>query len=119
VIIFLLIWQALSGRQQTCEVKLNEIVNLADKTIPQTGFDGRRKIQDDLQEVQATSANIFKDLKSTKVILEKTKLEWDQYDSLNDQLSRYIRETKQLIKDQELKSTIDEKKIELKQLKVY
>ena len=72
----------------------------------------------DLDALNADWSSFTSDCNDAKVALEKALKAWNEFESLYTALSQWLRAKEQLIKEFELKSTLEEKNKQVEILKV-
>lgn len=99
-------------------MKTSNAVTLAGQTLQQTGPSGQKQIRNEVEELQRCWQSSTTQFADVKRHLETTLAEWDSYDSLRDELERWLHEIEHVLEDQTLMSSVAEKKTNILKLKV-
>lgn len=96
---------------------LNGCIEVGEKLYPSTSASGRENVKLQLEELQTVSDTLYDDLTNVNREVKDQLAKWSGFQELYDELNQWFNSTKQILnKDLTLKSTLDEKKM---QLQVY
>jgi len=110
--------QELLPTQQEGQSKVTEVRVSADKVLPQTAPQGQQQIRREVDALKFDWEKYSSKLSETKTALESSLAAWEQFDGLHDELTKWLKEMEAKIRDQDLKSTLQDKKSQVEQLKV-
>ncbi|XP_064624000.1 muscle-specific protein 300 kDa-like isoform X3 [Lineus longissimus] len=97
--------------------RVNNIVSMSERVIPNTATTGRDTIIHEVDSLKADWATFISALSETKADLENSVAQWKAYDESCDTCSAWLKETEHKLRDVELKPTLPEKQAQLEKLK--
>ena len=103
---------------QEGEKRMKNLKELAATTSKQSGTLGQQTIDREMQTLLDGWTVYSKTVGEANQMLENAVTEWTQYEELHTELVNFLNDTELVLKTIELKSTIDEKTIQLEQLTV-
>lgn len=93
---------------------LNSCTELGEKLCVCTSTSGRENIKHQVEELQTVFDTLYEDLLNINREVKDQLNKWSGYEELYNELNQWFSDTKQMInKDLQLKSTLDEKKMQL------
>lgn len=93
---------------------LNGCIEVGEKLYPSTSASGRENVKQQLEELQTVSDTLYEDLTNVNREVKDQLAKWSGFQELYDELNQWFNSTKQILnKDLTLKSTLDEKKMQL------
>ncbi len=104
--------------RQDGDSKIKNVVGLAEEALPQTAPPGQQQIRRDLDALKNDWERFCGNLKETQSTLETAKESWESFDSLYDELGKWLREMEVKVKDYGLKSTLQDKTDQVSKFKV-
>ena len=110
--------QELIPTRQEGEARICQVRSLGDKTLPQTAPSGQQQIRRELDALTHDWDLYSTKLTETLAGLEATKESWEEFDTLYETLSKWLRDMEIQLKDQELKSTLADKRGQVERFKV-
>ena len=111
-------YQELLPTRQDGESRVREVRGHADKILPQTAPQGQKQVRRELDSLKYDWDKYSSRITETKSALESAHNSWEQFDSLYDDLGKWLKEMEVKIKDHELKSTLQDKKTQVDKFKV-
>jgi hypothetical protein len=100
------------------EERIQKVKGLGEQTIPQTAMPGQAQIRREIDSLGHDWELFTTRAKDTQTGLESTKTAWKEFDAMFDALSKWIRDAETQLQDQELKSTLTDKRSQVDKLKV-
>lgn len=93
---------------------LNRCIELGEKLYLSTSISGRENIKHQLEELQVVFDTLYDDLLNVNREVKDQLTRWSGFEELHNELNQWFNDTKQILnKDLLLKSTLDEKKMQL------
>ena len=100
------------------EQKLNAVRNQGDKVIPQTATSGQASIRQELEALRQDWEGLGTQISDIEQNLVEAQQALVTYDGSCDSLGHWLRDTEAELKDQELKSSLEDKMNQMEHLKV-
>lgn len=93
---------------------LNSCIELGEKLYVSTSMSGRENIKHQLEELQTVFDTLYDNLLNVNREVKDQLNRWSGFEDLYHEMNQWLNETKQILnKDLQLKSTLDEKKMQL------
>lgn len=93
---------------------MNSCIELGEKLFLSTSTSGRENIKHQLEELQSVFDTLYDDILNVNREVKDQLAKWSGFEELYNELNQWLNNTKQILnKDLILKSTLDEKKIQL------
>ena len=92
------------------ESKLTHVADLLSKCVAQSGEPGRRQLTKEVDGLRTDWKRTTAVVADTKHELEAKLEAWNEFDRLQEELSRWMRDIEPRVKGQDLKASVDDKK---------
>ena len=103
-------------QNQTWDTKLSELAEFTGKAKLDTGADGKKQIQHDVDRLTDNGKQTFNTAVRIKKQLDDIKVSLDDFNALHRDLSKWLADAESSLKDNDARSTLQEKKIALQKL---
>ena len=114
----MLLIQELSSQIADSDPKLKNVSELCDKTISNTSNPGQETLKREMSTLQTDCASLASDAEDARTELEGALRQWEEFDGTHEALLQWLTATEQMLKNLQLKSTLEEKEEQVAQLKV-
>jgi nesprin-1 len=99
--------------------KLNATIEAGEKLYPDTAAGGREKVRQELRTSKDDWDRLFTGLSDTQRKVDSFLMQWSSYADGQDQLIKWMVDTEAALRaDVELKNTLQEKRLQLQNLRV-
>lgn len=110
--------QELLPTKEEGESRIATVGERAEKTLPQTAVAGQQQIRRELDSLRCDWDKYSNQLTNSKQGLSEALGVLEEFDSLFDNLSKWLRDVEGQMKDYELKSTLADKEAQVEKFKV-
>lgn len=98
--------------------KVDKVKQLGDKVIPESSLAGQQHIRREVETLNFDWQRCSSRLNEARDGLEGALRDWNDYDALHDDISKWLRDTESALADNALKATLAEKKAQLDKYQV-